>query len=147
MSDTVDGGAAGLTREVVRVRPGLLRWVWYAMGGRLPARYRAWVLHDVSARSWVLRHLCRTAVQLSPVAVLLFLLLPGSVAVRASAVLGGLLLGFLYSIAYMNESCEHRAVKAGYRAGSAAAAREAAHAAERAVSAQRYAEQWRRPAG
>ncbi|MFC5996320.1 DUF5313 family protein [Pseudonocardia hispaniensis] len=151
MSDMIDDAAAGARREAggraaPRPRPGLLRWLWYALGGRLPDRYRVWVLHDVSTRSWALRHLCRTAVQLSPIAVLLFLFLPGSVWVRVGGVVGGMLLGFIYSIAYMNESCEHRAVKAGYPSGSAAAAREAAHATERAASAQRYAEQWRRSA-
>jgi Family of unknown function (DUF5313) len=32
-----------------RYRPGPLRWFWYAVGGRLPARYRSWVLHDLTA--------------------------------------------------------------------------------------------------
>ena len=36
-------------------RPGPVRWFWYALGGRLPARYRPWVLHDLTCRTWPLR--------------------------------------------------------------------------------------------
>ena len=31
------------------VRPDPLHWLWYAVGGGLPPRYRAWVGHDVTA--------------------------------------------------------------------------------------------------
>ena len=60
-----------------RYRPGPLRWFWYAVGGRLPARYRSWVLHDLTCRTWPLRHLARLVAQLAPVAIVLVLLLPG----------------------------------------------------------------------
>jgi hypothetical protein len=33
---------------------------------------------------------------------------------RLSAAVGGLLMGLLFSLAYMTETTEHRAVKAGY---------------------------------
>ena len=58
-------------------RPGPLRWVLYAFGRGLPAEYREWVLHDLTTRTWVLRHLLRTALQLLPFAVLLYVLIPG----------------------------------------------------------------------
>ena len=40
-------------------RPGPLLWLRYAYGGALPERYREWVLHDVTAPSWVVRHVLR----------------------------------------------------------------------------------------
>jgi hypothetical protein len=57
------------------IRPGVLRWIAYAFGARLPTRYGAWVLHDLTCRTWFLRHLARTAVQTIPAALLA--LLPG----------------------------------------------------------------------
>ena len=58
-----------------RYRPGPLRWFWYAVGGRLPDAYRPWVLHDLTCRTWPLRHLARLVAQLAPVAIVLVLLL------------------------------------------------------------------------
>ena len=52
-------------------RPGPLRWTWYAFGGKLPDRHREWVLNDVTCRTWWLRHIARSLVQLTPVAILL----------------------------------------------------------------------------
>ena len=34
------------------VRPAPHRWLWYALGGRLPARNRGWVLHDTTTGTW-----------------------------------------------------------------------------------------------
>lgn len=58
-------------------RPGPARWVAYAYGARLPVRFSAWVLHDLTARTWLLRQLARTAVQCVPVALLALLPGPG----------------------------------------------------------------------
>lgn len=122
-------------------RPGPLRWIWYAFGGRLPARYREWVLHDVTCRTWVLRHTARSLVQISPG--LLFLLLPGPLWIRAMAVLGGVILALWYSLSYMEHTCEYRLHKHGYHIGTGRATREAAHAEARAQRASRYDEIYR----
>lgn len=58
-------------------RPGVLRWIAYAFGARLPVRYSPWVLHDLTCRTWFLRHLARSAVQATPAVFLA--LLPGPV--------------------------------------------------------------------
>ena len=126
-------------------RPGPLRWLLYALGFRLPAQHREWVLHDVTTRTWVLRHLVRTAVQLAPVAVLLYLLMPGSPAVRGGAVLGGLMLGFFYSVAFMYETAENRAMKAGYPRGTAREIRDRRTSTVRDDEARKYAERYRLP--
>jgi hypothetical protein len=117
--------------------------VLYALGKGLPPEYREWVLHDVTARTWALRHMLRTTLQLLPFAVLLYLLIPGSAGIRAAAVVGGLLLGFFYSLAYMYETTENRAMKAGYPRGTAREIRDRRGAGGREEEARRYAERYR----
>jgi hypothetical protein len=53
------------------------------------------------------------------VAVCLFAV-PVPLAYRVSAAAGGLLLGLMFSVAFMTETTEHRVAKAGYPAGTAA---------------------------
>jgi hypothetical protein len=125
-------------------RPGPLRWLAYAYGAGLPPEYREWVLHDVTARTWLLRHLVRAVAQLAPLLVVIYLLLPGPPWVRGCAILGGALIGLFYSMVYAVESAEHRTLKAGYPRGTATRVRAGTHSEERAERAQRYAEQWRR---
>jgi hypothetical protein len=105
-------------------RPNPAQWVWYALGGGLPRRLSPWVLDDVTRRSWVLRHLGRALVQLAPVVALCLLVAPVPFSFRLSAAVGGLLMGLLFSLAYMTETTEHRAVKAGYPPGTTARVRE-----------------------
>ena len=100
-------------------RPNPLQWVWYALGGGLPRELSPWVLADTTGRTWIVRHLVRAVVQMLPV-VVLCLLVPVPLAYRLSAALGGLLLGLLFSMAFMTETIEHRARKAGYPPGTAA---------------------------
>jgi Family of unknown function (DUF5313) len=104
--------------------PDPIHWLWYAMGGRLPAAFRQWVLHDVTCRTWPLRHLLRLLVQLLPIGLLLLLLIPGPLWVRVMAVLGGSVVGLLYSFVFLYEATEQRACKAGYPHGTAARVRE-----------------------
>jgi hypothetical protein len=104
-------------------RPDPVRWLWYAFGGTLPRRYSAWVLHDTTARTWVLRHFARSAAQLAVPIALVLLLVPGPFWIRGMAALGGILLGLFFSLAYMPETVEHRAVRAGYPTGTAASTR------------------------
>jgi hypothetical protein len=117
--------------------------VLYAWGAGLPARHREWVLHDVTAPTWRLRHLARATTQLAPFAVLLYVFLPGQPWVRAMAVLAGLLIGYFYSCAYMAESAEHRAVKGGYPRGTAVGLRGEADAEGRKEAQERYEARWR----
>lgn len=106
--------------------------------------HREWVLHDVTSRTWVLRHLARTTVQLLPFAVLLYVLLPGPAWIRAVAVLGGLILGFFYSVAYMFETTENRVMKAGYPRGTAREIRDRRGGGLREEQERRYAERYRK---
>ena len=111
-------------------RPTPVQWVWYALGGGLPRELSPWVLADTTGRTWIWRHLARAVVQLLPLLVLCLVVVPVPLAYRVSAAVGGLLLGLLFSIAFMTETIEHRATKAGYPPGTAARLR--AERAERA---------------
>jgi hypothetical protein len=105
-------------------RPGPIRWLWYALGGRLPAAYRQWVLHDLTCRTWPLRHLARLLAQLAPVVAVLVAVVPGPLWVRVMGALGGSVVGLLYSYVFLYEATERRAAKAGYPPGTLRVVRE-----------------------
>ena len=117
------GGGNGPATEPL-VRPAAHRWLWYALGGGLPARHRGWVLHDTTTSTWWLRHIARSFVQMSIPITLVMTLLPAPVGLRLAAAGGGIFLAMIYSLAYMNETTENRVVKAGYPAGTAQAMRD-----------------------
>lgn len=97
-----------------------MQWVWYALGGGLPRRLSPWVLADTTGRTWILRHFTRSVVQMLPVVALCLFAVPVPLAYRASAAVGGLFIGLMFSMAFMTETIEHRAAKAGYPPGTAA---------------------------
>ncbi len=100
--------------------PTPLQWVRYALGGRLPRELSPWVLADTTEPGWVRRHLTRAVVQLLPVLVLCLVVVPVPLVYRVSAAFGGLLMGLVFSTAFMVETTEHRVAKAGYPPGTAA---------------------------
>lgn len=105
-------------------RPTPWQWAWYAFGGRLPAELSPWVLADTTGPGWARRHLTRAVVQLLPVLVLCVAVVPVPLVYRLSAAAGGLLMGLIFSAAFMTETSEHRVAKAGYPPGTAARLRE-----------------------
>ena len=118
---TPDGWSGSAYRRGVRgQRPTPLQWLRYALGGGLPRELSPWVLADTTGRTWILRHFTRALVQLSPVVVLCLVVPPVPLAYRLSAAVGGLFLGLMFSMAFMTESVELRARKAGYPPGAAA---------------------------
>jgi hypothetical protein len=106
------------------VRPAPHRWLWYAVGGRLPERNSAWVLHDTTTGTWWLRHILRMLTQLALPIGLVMALLPAPWGLRLATAGGGIFLALIYSLAYMPEMTENRVVKAGYPVGTAARRRE-----------------------
>jgi hypothetical protein len=120
----VTAGSDGKPSPEPLRRPGPFHWLWYALGGGLPARNRTWVLYDTTTRTWVLRHLVRSAVQLAIPIGLVLLLVPGEFWIRGMAALGGILLALFFSVAYMVETTENRVKRAGYPAGTAEATRD-----------------------
>lgn len=124
-------------------RPNPAQWLWYAVGGRLPARLAPWVLHDVTARTWVLRHAARGCVILTPIAAGC-LLFPGPLGLRLAMVLLVAIVGVYFSLSYVDEGCELRAVKHGYEHGTARAIRDARKAKSEEAERARYAASFRR---
>ena len=101
-------------------RPTPLQWLRYAFGGGLPRTLAPWVLSDTTRPGWVRRHVARSLVQLSPLVVLCLVAVPVGMGYRLTAAVGGLMVGLMYSLAFMVETTEHRGAKAGYPAGTAA---------------------------
>lgn len=128
----------------VRQRPNPAQWVWYALGGHLPARCRDWVLHDTTSKSWVWRHAARSTVLVGPL-MLVWLLLPGPLLLRLALVLMAGLVGYFYSFVYMEEAAENRLAKHGYPRGTGKRVRAEAHAEEDEADRQRYIAMYRTP--
>ena len=82
------------------------------------------MLHDTTVRTWWLRHIARSLVQVAIPIALVMAFLPAGWGLRAACAGGGIALALFYSLAYMPETTENRVVKAGYPAGTATAARE-----------------------
>jgi uncharacterized protein DUF5313 len=123
-------------------RPNPVRWAWYALGGRLPETYREWVLHDLTARTWLWRHAARSSVLLAPLC-LVWLLLPGPLWIRLLMVALAVIVGYFYSFVYSSESAEHRLVKHGYPQGTGKQVRAEARADVEEEIRQRYIATWR----
>jgi fatty acid desaturase len=100
-----------------RHRPDPLRWIWYTFGGGLGPRYRQWVLHDLTGPTRWARQLARAVVQVAPLGALLFLVL-GFGWITWVALLGGLVIALIYSVAYFDQSADNRLHKLGYPPGT-----------------------------
>ena len=117
-------------------RPNPLRWLWYAVGGRLPDRYREWVLFDLTSRYWVFRHLSRALVQHS--VWLLLLLLPIPLSLRLWMITVAVSVGIFFSLSFMEDASERRLIKHGFPVGLNRRIREEAGGADRAELAAMY---------
>lgn len=99
-------------------RPNPLWWLWYAYGGRLPERYRDWVRHDATARTWLVRHVSRTLVQALPVVVAAFVLLwlftPAEVWLIAGALVVGLVIVLFFTIGSARDLVMVRLARHGF---------------------------------
>jgi hypothetical protein len=89
------------------------------------------VLADTTGRTWILRHVARAVVQMLPIVALCLLVPPVPLGYRLSAAAGGLLIGLMFSMAFMTETIEHRVAKAGYASGTAARVRDERQERER----------------
>src|SRR5256885_15967407 len=94
-------------------RPGVLRWIGYAVGVKLPHRYDDWALHDATSKHWRARYVLQRSIGIVPLCAV-WLLLPGSIWLRLSLVLMAALVAYFYSCAYMEESVEHRLCRQGF---------------------------------
>lgn len=110
-------------------RPNPLQWVRYAFGGRLPDRYRDWVLHDATCPTWLWRFVARIAVEALPWLVagffLLTLLTPMPVGYVFGALALAAALSLYFTVTSADELTEVRLVKHGFPAGTGKQARAA----------------------
>jgi MFS family permease len=127
-------------------RPHPLLWLYYLYGGRLPDRYRDWVLHDATSRRWLLRAFVRTMCQALPVIAVLLILfavfgVPWYFAV--GCVVLGLVVSIYYSLSYASESVDSRLRAYGYPPAYASHFRQERYESEHAADAERYRRAWR----
>ncbi|WP_460392136.1 DUF5313 family protein [Actinophytocola sediminis] len=112
-------------------RPNALQWVHYAFGGRLPDRYRDWVLHDTTSRNWLGRYVLRVLVETLPwliagfVVLMLITPLPAGMVLSALAI--GLATTLYFTVTSADELTEARLVKHGFPAGTGKRTRAARH--------------------
>jgi hypothetical protein len=114
---TLDVEPADVSDRSPIVRPGPLAWLWYVIGGRLDARHRGWVLHDVTCRTWLLRHFVRLVLIIAPLVAIYLTLMPVSFDIR---LLTGLTFGaglFMFGLVNTLIDTDRRAVRAGYGMG------------------------------
>ncbi|PKW17494.1 DUF5313 family protein [Saccharopolyspora spinosa] len=125
-------------------RPNPARWLRYQYGGKLPERYREWVLRDATCKTWVLRVLIRGLIQIVPLGLALFLglgLLGGSWPIAAGALLLGILVVGRIVVTSAVDSVDARLVRYGYPPGHGSAVRRQRDA----EAADRYRAVWRQP--
>lgn len=124
-------------------RPNPALWLWYAVGGKLPNRYREWVLHDATAPTWLVRHVVRRLVVIVPILAVLYVVLRVWLQFDLMLVLIGLGLGMYaglyYSLIFCTHSVDSRVTRHGYPDQYASQVRKALKEAER----QRYNAAWR----
>lgn len=114
--------ATGYPQGMATTRPGPVRWVQYAFGGRLPDRYREWVLHDATDRGWLWRYALRVTVQALPfvvavvVVLTLFTSLPIGWTLGAAAL--ALAMSLYFTLTSADELVEARLVKQGFPPGT-----------------------------
>jgi hypothetical protein len=110
----IDNALASLRQPLHRPNP--LQWLKYAVGGSLPKRCGTWVLHDVTAPTWVLRHAVRSLVLLAIPVLAVLLFLPTSLNVRLLVLANAGLPAFVASMIFVLPANERRLVRAGYPA-------------------------------
>lgn len=128
-------------------RPNPVLWLYYAFGGRLPDRYRDWVLHDGTTRHWLRRAFLRTLTQCVPVVIVLlvlFLVFGVPWYFAAGCVVLGLVVSIYYALSYSAESIDARLTHYGYPPRYASTLREERYDDEHQGDQERYREMWRR---
>lgn len=126
---------------MVAKRPNPFLWLYYQFGGRLPDRYREWVLHDGTCRTWLLRVFARGLVVVAPFAGALFagfLWLGHSWPLAIGSIVLGLLVNLRYSLSYSVESVDGRLARHGYPPQYGSTVRREAYEAAHKATTERY---------
>jgi hypothetical protein len=126
-------------------RPSLGRFLWYCFGGTLPPENHTWVLHDVTCRTWALRHFARWTMVIAPLFLLYLAFMPMPLGTRVYTGITFSLAIYVMSFVFILIDTDRRAVRAGYdhslpqamRATSSTERQRAANHARRERIAQR----------
>jgi hypothetical protein len=121
------------------VRPNPALWIWFALWGPLPEKYRTWVLYDATAPTWILRYIIRVVVVAALPVAAIAIWLPAPAGVRGLTAFVTGACAVLFTAMWVNEGTEHRIVQAGWPWGLGPELRE-----RRAVIAQRLGSASRR---
>lgn len=97
-------------------RPTVIEWLRYAVGARVTDHMHTWVLHDVTARTWWLRHASRVLTLLCIPVLLALAFIPASLAFRLEVIANAGFPSFLGGMLFVLSSTERRLVNAGYPA-------------------------------
>ena len=128
-------------------RPNAVLCVWYAVGGKLPDRYREWVLHDATVPSWLIRHVVRRLTFMLPILVLLFVffvvILGYDTTIVLLALALGIYAGVYYSLIFSTHSVDSRVTRHGYPDEYASQVRKALKEAEHQARTNRFESRWR----
>jgi hypothetical protein len=129
-------------------RPNVFQWLWFAFGGRLPTRYREWVLQDAVSRAWLLRFTVRALVRIAPLvlaALLVLWLVDAHFGIALAAVVLGCTVGIYYSMSYAPERVDQQLRAYGYPPGTADRMRQERAGSKNERERARYERTWRRP--
>jgi Family of unknown function (DUF5313) len=97
------------------LRPALGRLLWYCYGGSLPAEHHSWVLHDVTCRTWILRHFARWTMVVAPLLAVYLAFMPTPFATRLYTGIAFSLAIYVMSLVFILIDTDQRAVRAGYK--------------------------------
>ena len=128
-------------------RPNVFQWLWFAFGGRLPMRYREWVLRDAVSRTWLLRFTARALIRIAPLvvaALVVLWLVDAAFGLGVASVVLGLIVGIYYAMSYAPERIDLQLAAYGYPPGTADRTRQERSAAKNASQRERYERNWRR---
>lgn len=128
------------------LRPNIFQWLWYAVGGRLPMRYRQWALADAVSRTWLLRFAVKALVRLAPFVVgagIVLWLADAHVGLAVASVTLGLIVGIYYSMSYAPERVDQQLTSYGYPSGTAERMRQERNADKNEAQRERYERIWR----
>jgi len=131
-------------------RPNVFQWLWFAFGGRLPMRYREWVLQDAVSRTWLLRFTARALVRIAPLvvaALVVLWLVDAEPWLAVAAVVLGLIVGLYYAMSYAPERVDQQLVTYGYPPGTTERIRQDRSGTNNAAQRERYERTWRQPPG
>lgn len=111
-------------------------------------KYRDWVVHDGTCRTWVLRVLVRALVHVVPLVIVVFAGLVafggGSVFLAIGSVLLGTLVSVRYALSYAEESVNYRLARHGFPPDHGSRVRLQMYQTAHAEEAERYQANWRR---